>query len=143
MSKGKKVSSRERVDRARVSAEERRKIFSELCKHLRCGYSLDCFEALSNSSISSFLKEYPLEFVQEDFETALRVGKQGWENIGRRQSDGTCLGNSRSWYYNMSNRYGWRDKVDVEAEHSGSIVVQVVNYASQKPSQCTQSMVDT
>ena len=64
-------------------------------------------------------------------------GKDYWETLGKRQSEGTCLGNSRSWYYNMSNRYGWRDKHDVQAEHKGSVNVNVISYASKKPSHIT------
>ncbi len=132
--KGKKLSARERRIKAENDAGERRKIFGELCSHVRDGYSLDCFEAISWPTIQKWLELYKEEFVQEDLDNAMRKGKSGWENIGRKQANGECLGNSRSWYYNMSNRYNWRDKVDIEAEHKGNLQVQVVSYATSKPS---------
>ncbi len=62
----------------------------------------------------------------------MREGRQAWEEIGHKQANGQCLGNSRTWFYNMANRYGWRDKIEVEAEHKGQVQVQVVSYASSK-----------
>ena len=130
--KGKKLSASERRAKIEGDAGERRKVFAELCQHIREGYSLDCFPALSEKSVRLYLELYKEEFVREDLDNAMRQGKVGWEDIGRRQANGQCLGNSRSWYYNMSNRYGWRDKVDIEAEHKGNLQVQVVSYATSK-----------
>lgn len=130
MGQKKRISSKERRRLLEENPDEREKIFKELCQHLQSGFSLDCFGPLSEVTIGKYLKEYPLEFVQEDFDSALRLGKGMWENIGKKQSTGECLGNSRSWYYNMSNRYKWSDKVDIEAEHKGQLSVQVVNYAT-------------
>jgi hypothetical protein len=130
--KGRKLSASERRAKIETCAIERRKVFAELLSHLRAGYSLDCFGPLSEVSIRKYLLLYNKEFVQEDLDNAMRDAKAGWENIGRKQANGDCLGNSRSWYYNMSNRYGWRDKVDIEAEHKGQVQVNVVNYATSK-----------
>lgn len=106
--------------------------FKELKKHLLSGSSLDCFPSLSEESIRNAIKTYPLEWPVEEFENTIREAKDGWERIGRRQAEGTCLGNSRSWYYNMSNRYGWSDKSKVETSGSSSITVSIVDYASNK-----------
>ena len=133
--KGKKVTSRERIQRLGEDANERRKVFKELCDHVAGGYSLDCFALLSDVSISKYLKLYKEEFIEEELRDAIRKGKCYWESIGQRQANGTCLGNSRSWYYNMANRYGWREKIDIEAEHKGQVTVSVVSYASKKVSQ--------
>lgn len=130
--KGKKATSKERIEKLGQDKNERRKIFKELCDHIRAGYSLDCFALLSDVSINKYLKLYPEEFCQEELHDAMRQGKQGWEDIGRKQANGSCLGNSRSWYYNMANRYGWREKLEVEAEHKGQVQVNVVSYASKK-----------
>lgn len=132
--KGKKLSAKEKRELLTSSKVERAKTFKELLAHLRAGFSLDCFPALSDVSIRTYLKTYPEEFVEEEFVQALRDGKLMWEGIGHRQAQGTCLGNSRSWYYNMANRYGWREKVDLQAEHSGTVNVNVVSYASNKRS---------
>lgn len=135
--KGKKLSAKERLAKLEESKSERAKVFKELLKHLGMGYSLECFALLSVTSIRSMLKTYPEEFVEEDLEDAIRSGRIYWEGLGRQQANGTCMGNSRTWYYNMANRYGWRDKLDIEAEHKGNVSVNVVSYASKKSSSDT------
>ncbi len=130
--KGKRVTIKERREALTQSAIERRKVFKELLTHLGAGYSIESFAELSKESIYEFVKAYPEEFCEEEIVAAKRKGQQLWESIGHRQANGTCLGNSRTWYYNMANRYGWRDKIEVEAEHKGSIAVNVVSYATQK-----------
>ena len=133
--KGKKLSLKERMEKLEKDKNERRKIFKELCDHVAGGKSIDCFNWLSANTIRSYLKLYPEEFVAEEMEEAYRKGKCLWEDLGMRQANGSCLGNSRTWYYNMANRYGWREKLEVEAEHKGSVNVNVVSYASQKARQ--------
>lgn len=132
--KGKKLSAKERREKLENDKSERRKIFRELCDHVSRGYSLDCFGPIGDDSIRKYLKVYPEEFVQEELDDAMRKGKAQWEDIGHRQANGTCLGNSRTWYYNMANRYGWREKLEVEAEHKGQVNINVVSYATQKAS---------
>lgn len=117
-----------------ASAEGRKKIFENLCKHLSKGFSMDSFEELSYNTIQEYLKIYSSEFKIEELHDSLRKGKLMWETIGYKQATGECLGNSRSWYYNMSNRYGWRDKVDVEQDTKGTLTVNVVNYSKTKDS---------
>jgi len=120
-----------------TDAEYRSIVFEKLLKHIRGGYSIDCFTTMSAEKIELFLNLYPLEFIREELDEAIRDAKQGWEEIGRKQSNGTCLGNSRSWYYNMSNRYGWSERAQVKQEHTGSIKVDVVNYADTRSSSST------
>lgn len=132
--KGKKLSAKERIEKLEADKNERRKIFKELCEHVGKGMSLDSFAPLSANSIRKYLKEYPEEFCQEELDNAMRQGRDWWENVGRRQANGECLGNSRTWFYNMANRFGWREKLEVEAEHKGGINVNVISYASKKPS---------
>jgi hypothetical protein len=95
---------------------------------------MDSFPALSDKTIEQYLIDYPEEFDQNTLDQARRVGKSHWENIGHEQATGKCLGNSRSWYYNMSNRYGWSDRQQVKSDVQGSMQVQVISYASPKPS---------
>lgn len=132
--KGKKLTHKEKMQKIESSAMERHKIFRELCTHIRTGYSLDCFGPLSETTIKSFLKRFPDEFIEEQLHEAVRDGKGYWESLGRKQSDGSCLGNSRSWFYNMANRYNWSEKAKIEAEHSGNLNVNIVNYARAKSS---------
>jgi hypothetical protein len=133
--RGKKLTAKERRAKLESDKNERRKIFKELCEHLSRGLSLDCFSPLSEKSIKTYLNSYPEEFVEEELVEAMRKGKQYWEELGSRQANGSCLGNSRTWYYNMANRYGWREKLEVEAEHKGQVNVSVISYATQKASQ--------
>ena len=136
--KGKKLTVKETLAKVEQDRIYRRKIFKELCTHVAQGLSLDCFSLLAVDTIKKYLKVYPEEFVQEELDQALRDGKIWWESCGRRQANGECLGNSRTWYYNMSNRYAWRDKVEVESEIKGNVSVNVVNYSSKKPSEGTE-----
>lgn len=141
--KGKKLSAKERRELIESNKTERAKCFKDLLAHVRTGYSIDCFGPISETMIRKYLKDYPEEFIEEDLLNAIRDAKGYWEGLGRRQADGTCLGNSRSWYYNMVNRYGWREKVQVEAEHSGNVNVNVVSYASQKARRDDEDKVST
>ncbi len=130
--KGKKLSHKERIAKIEDDKTVRRKIFKELCDHVSKGYSLESFSGLSVESIRKYLKVFSEEFVQEELDNAFRNGREMWETIGYRQANGQCLGNSRTWFYNMANRYGWRDRVEVEAEHKGQVSVNVVSYATSK-----------
>jgi hypothetical protein len=130
--KGKKLSVKERIAKLEQDKKFRRQIFSDLCAHVRKGYSVDCFSAIPTKSIYNYLKAYPDEFVWEELEAAKQDGRVWWETIGHRQASGDCLGNSRTWQYNMINRYGWRDKIEVEAEHKGTVQVNVISYAQSK-----------
>lgn len=116
----------------KTNVDVRRAVFKKLLSHLRQGYSIDSFEMLAPQAIQEYIKEFPDEFIASEIERATRAGKNEWESIGKRQATGDCLGNSRSWYYNMANRYGWREKVDIEADHKGSVSINVVSYASSK-----------
>ncbi len=132
--KGKKLSVKERLVKLEQDKCERRRIFKELCDHVSAGLSIESFGPLSETSIRKYLVSFPEEFCQEELDEAKRKGKAYWEGIGKRQASGDCLGNSRTWFYNMANRFGWREKLEVEAEHKGGINVNVISYASRKPS---------
>ncbi len=134
MAKRQVKAGKDRLSVLAESGAERRKMFKELCRHVESGYSLDCFGPISLVSIEKFLKDYPNEFVLAELEESIRKAKLKWENIGERQANGSCIGNSRSWVYNMINRYKWTDRVQVEAEHKGAIAVNIVSYADQSNS---------
>lgn len=141
--KGKKLTAGERINKLENDAVERRKIFKELLAHLEQGLSLESFGPLSANSIRKYLNLYKDEFVQEELEEAQRKGRSFWESIGKRQANGECLGNSRTWFYNMANRYGWREKLEVEAEHKGQVSVNVISYASREASQDNEENILT
>lgn len=131
MAKGKRIGAVERTERLANDPSIRRQIFKELLSHLSEGLSQDAFPPMDPRTVKKYLTAYPEEFIQEEYDSALRRGRETWERIGHRQALGTCLGNSRTWFYNMSNRYGWRDKIDIEAEHKGQVNVSVITYARQ------------
>lgn len=132
MPRPKRESPNDVKNRMEASPEYRYKLFESLLSHIREGYSIDCFAPLGPDAIAVAIERFPVEFDKESLYRAQREGKAGWEKIGRRQSTGECLGNSRSWYYNMSHRYGWSDRVDARVEHAGQVAVEVVNYARSK-----------
>lgn len=141
--KGKKLEYKEKIARLRENAEERKKMFKQLCQHVAKGYSKDCFTEMSLRHIEEFFEKYPLEFDMEEYNMAKQEGKQYWETLGRRQADGTCLGNSRTWFYNMAMRYGWTDRVEVKAEHKGAVAVNIVNYGTPCTPQANVKQDDT
>lgn len=130
----KKLEGQALRERIESDSIERRKCFKRLLVHLKNGYSLDCFGDISNETIQEYTKKFPLEFNLDELVEAQRLAKLGWEEIGRRQSDGRCLGNSRSWYYNMAHRYSWTDKAQLQVEHTGGVAVTVVNYRRSEDS---------
>jgi hypothetical protein len=113
----------------------RKEIFKALLEHIERGYSLDCFAELDGETIMESLQKYPKEFVRGELVKSQRRAKNMWEDIGARQSNGNCMGNSRAWYYNMVNRYGWHEKSEVKATHDGQVQVSIVNYSPAKPPQ--------
>lgn len=139
----KKLGAKERLESLRSSKDARAQVMEGFLRHVRAGYSTDCYEEASISTIKMLLKDFPGEFDEEELLEAERAGKRGWEQIGRRQADGSCLGNSRSWYYNMSNRYGWSDRSKVEQENSGAITVTVTSFADSQGSDARKEATDS
>lgn len=135
--RGKRTTQKELIDALHEKASERKRVFKELCVHLASGLSIDCFGPISESTIKTLLELYPGEFSHDELDVARRKAKNYWETLGKRQSDGSCLGNSRSWYYNMSNRYNWSDRQDIKQEHKGNVAVQVISY-SRKAAERTE-----
>jgi hypothetical protein len=138
--RGKKLSHKETIEKLEIDAAFRREIFKNLLEHIREGYSLDCFSTLSDKSILEYTKTYPNEFDAGQIEIAMRDAKVYWEGLGRRQAEGSCLGNSRSWYYNMVNRYNWHEKAQVSTDNKHSVEVNIIDYASTKKPKDTQGV---
>jgi hypothetical protein len=117
------------IEELEQSKSVRQKTFRELLKHVKGGYSLDCFPSVSQKTIENLLLQYPEEWVEDELVEAMREGKRGWEAIGRRQAEGTCLGNSRAWFYNMAHRYNWSEKQQIDVKTEGTLAVNIVSYA--------------
>lgn len=135
--KGKKLSLKEKLTKLEDDKKERQRICKAFCQHLEEGLSRACFAEVHIQTLERYMKAYPEDFPQEEIDLAASKGQQTWERIGKKQSTGECMGNSRSWYYNMANRYGWREKIELEAEHKGQVNVNIVSYASRKDSSDT------
>ena len=128
MKKYEDYSYRERRIALKESIEYREWIQKRLLEHLREGLSIECFGVLNKTTMGEAIKNYPESFDAGEIELAICAGQALWERLGYAQANGKNLGNSRTWYYNMSNRYGWseRSKVDIDAKQQVS--VSIVNY---------------
>ena len=131
MAKGKKMTWREKQELFHSSADYRKEVFEGLLKHLADGYSIDCYSGFSEPTIMEAAKKYPLEFDLGAIHDAQMDGKAYWETLGKRQADGSCMGNSRTWYYNMAHRYRWSDRQQIDHNVNGQLSVNVVNYHKQ------------
>jgi hypothetical protein len=139
MTKKKRKAGRELIEAFCTDVALQKDVFSELLTHIKAGYSLDCFGPLSEFEIKECVKAYPNTWSESGLIEAMRLAKSGWESIGRRQAEGTCIGNSRSWYYNMSNRYGWSDKQKIETSGTQALNVSIVSYSAPQSAQDTTS----
>lgn len=133
--KGKKLTFKEKIKAIYEEPAETRRAYQRLLNHLAEGFSPDTCSPLTEKIVAELCEKWPDIWIAEEIGDAMMRGKLAWESIGRRQADGSCMGNSRSWYYNMSNRYGWSDRQTVDAKVEGSVSVNIVNYSSKKPSQ--------
>ena len=143
MVKGKKLSHKERKDKLERDETERRRLFKALCAHVGQGLSIGSFSECHDDTLRDMLKRFPHEFDREELEIALREGKKWWETVGKNQALGTCMGNSRTWYYNMTNRYGWTDKAQIDTNVKGEVSVSVISYASKKPLQASVNQLNS
>jgi hypothetical protein len=103
-------------------------IHVRLLEHLREGLSIDCFGIIARQTMSEAIKNHPESFDVEEIELAIEQGKAMWEKLGHAQANGKNLGNSRTWYYNMSNRYGWSERSKQEIDAKQNVTVSVISY---------------
>lgn len=81
--------------------------------------------SFSNDLWERWLKEEP------EFSETIKVGKMlseaWWQKSGRRELQNPKF-NYTGWYMNMKNRFGWRDKqeIDQKTEHSGGITIEII-----------------
>ena len=108
-----------------LTEKEREKLTRNFLEHLSAGYSKESFGEISKKNLQKLLSSVDENLLCQ----ALARGRHTWESIGKRQAEGVCLGNSRSWILNMINRYGWAEKLQIEADVKGALKVEVVNYA--------------
>lgn len=70
----------------------------------------------------------------------INTSESGYDELGNKVSKSKSL-NSSAWIFNMKNRFGWRDRVeisandelsDVEAEHTGMTKAQALEMLAKK-----------
>ena len=99
-----------------------------LIEHMRKGYSFESFGAvidIADGNLYEWLKVHP-EF-QEAKKLAFTHSRLFWEKVGieglRKDPDGSSL-NTTLWIFNMKNRFGWRDQIDIEQHSTHSLIVE-------------------
>ena len=87
-----------------------------LIEHFKQGYSFAAFGGIigvSEDTLHQWVKKY------KDFSESKRIGITAslyrWEKIGLAASLGKIVGfNASTWIFNMKNRFGWRDKIEID-----------------------------
>lgn len=77
-----------------------------------------CLLGIGMSAWETLLKDS--EEFRETEKTRNALCEVWWERQGRKMTE-TGAGNATVWIFNMKNRFGWRDKQEVE--HSGKMEV--------------------
>lgn len=67
---------------------------------------------LSNDLWYRWLKED--EEFSETYSKAKALCNAKWEAFGREMAFGKAEGNTATWIFNMKNRFGWKDKQEVD-----------------------------
>lgn len=119
------------------SKKKREALFNALIEHGKTGLSFEtfgasdgCIEAIGSrvvkDTLYNWLKLYPdFSDAKKEFEAESRTF---WEKIATdhltHYKDGKQL-NSTVWIFNMKNRFGWRDKIDVEEKQTSDVNVEI------------------
>lgn len=92
----------------------------EYCKllesHFKSGFSFDSFGGIvfvSRETLYSWTRKHK-EFLdtKKQFETSSLLW---WEQMGQHGAAGKLPGfNSGTWIFNMKNRFGWRDRQEID-----------------------------
>lgn len=73
-----------------------------------------CHLGISQETFSQWRKEKP-EF-SETVKEALTLSQNWWEERGQRGLDEGKDFNATTYIFNMKNRFGWKDRVDVTSD---------------------------
>lgn len=91
--------------------EERKQLCSEYIAHVESGLSDECFPACDPVTLKKYIQLYPVDFDTDAMIRAKRKRQLFWEEVGRDGTVGKIKGfNSKSWQFNMQNRFGWKEK---------------------------------
>jgi len=104
--------------------EARKAVFFEYCEHVARGRHVHSFPPLALTTIQQYFKNYPEDFIQEEFDCAKRSGENWFEDIAERAMMGEIPGfNTTVFIFSVKNKYGWHDK---QGEESGDGDIQPV-----------------
>src|SRR3954471_3004390 len=91
--------------------ETRKKLCVDYITHVESGLSDECFPECDPQTLRKYMADYPDDFDTDLIERSRRKRQLFWETAGRDGTMGLIKGfNSKSWSFNMQNRFGWREK---------------------------------
>jgi len=117
--------------------EKRADLMDAICKHLENGLSHDCFPYCDWKTVKKYANDYPDDFPEDRLNEAVRRGQMVWETLGMRGAMGR-VGNfsAASWIFNMKNRYGWKDKKEID--HKGAVPTTAKPHEDMTPEEAAQ-----
>ena len=97
---------------------------TEYLAHISSGYRDKSFTVCDMDTFTNYCNKYPNDFPTDMIERARRERMLFWERIGIEGTTGKIQGyNSRSWEFNMKNRFRWSEKIELESR--GNIVTSI------------------
>lgn len=103
---------------------QRKKLLTEYLIHISSGYSDKSFTLCDMDTFVNYCNKYPNDFPTDMIEKGRRERMFFWEKIGIEGTTGKLHGyNSRSWEFNMKNRFKWSEKIELESR--GNIVTSI------------------
>lgn len=105
---------------------------SEVEARCHLGITKDQWYTLLNDSV---------EF-SETVKAAKALCEAWWETQGRKMVTGSIDGNATVWIFNMKNRFGWRDKQDVELTGKDGGPVQTLTTQFTDPQDAARFYAD-
>jgi len=103
---------------------QRKNLLDAYLNHVKTGYSDKSFIVCDMDTFNSYCKKYPNDFPTDIVEQARRERLLYWEKLGIEGTEGKIKNyNSRSWEFNMKNRFKWSEKIEVE--NKGSVVTSI------------------
>ena len=85
--------------------------------HMATGLSFEAFAAVigvAKETLYTWVDKHP-EFMDAKKE-AFEKSRLFWEKVGVGQATGEIKGSSTTWIFNMKNRFGYRDKIEVSGD---------------------------
>lgn len=121
------------------TSEERKALAERFDKHCQDGLSDEAFE-IDPDTLKSYITKYPEDFASiKDSKLKRRIF---WERMGNAGALGKVPGfNVTAWIFNMKNRFGWRDKMELQGKDGTelSYTVRIIKEAEERNSDTISS----